>query len=449
MPLLTHWRRAAWMLSTLILVLHCATPATAQIDDFERPPIAYSDSTPDNAISRLQDKIRAGDVTLAYEEPWGYLRSLLAELKVPETSQSLVFSKTSLQRRRIGPRTPRAIYFNDDVYVGYCCNGDLLELSVADANLGTVYYTIEQRANVPLKLVRQTDNCLTCHAGGQTRGVPGHIVRSMYVDKSGQPMLASGSYRVDHTSPLANRWGGWYVTGTHGEQRHLGNGTFRSREETEGDRNPADFNLTHLAERFDSSSYVSAHSDLVALMVFNHQVGGHNVLTKALFSTKSALHREEALNRELNEPEGHRWDSTNTILKSACDSLLKYFLISEEAKLTAPVAGTTDFAKQFAQPGPRDAQGRSLRDLDLSTRLFQHPCSYLVYTESFDALPEELRQQFWTRLGTILTGADTSPEFAHLTATDRQAIREILTETKPEAAATWGKEAAKVSLLGP
>jgi hypothetical protein len=266
----------------------------------------------------------------------------------------------------------------------------------------------------------------------------------LYVDQSGQPMLASGSLRVDHTSPIENRWGGWYVTGTHGEQTHLGNLTFRSREEVDVERDSAGLNVTDLSDRFDSSAYPAGHSDLVALMVLGHQVGAHNALTKALFSVKTALYREAALNRELGEPEGHRWDSTNTILKSSVDSLLKYFLLADEAKIIAPLAGTTDFAREFASIGPRDRHGRSLRDLDLQTRLFKHPCSYLIYSESFDALPDELRQQFWQRLGEALS-EEGAPVSAHLSATDRRAIRKILRDTKPEAAKSWDQSAVQVS----
>jgi len=414
-------------------------------DDYDHPPISYAHSQPDNAVSRLENRLKTGEVVLAYEEPWGYLRSLLAALDIPVSSQTLVYSKTSLQRHRISPRTPRAIFFNDEVYLGYCKNGDVLEISVADGALGTVFYTVDQRDRSAAAFRRQNDNCLLCHAGGQTRGVPGHLFRSLYVDKHGHPLLASGSFRVDHTSPIAQRWGGWYVTGTHGDQKHLGNQIFSGRDAAEAGIDPTGLNVTDLSQRFDSSAYLSDDSDLVALMVLGHQAAGHNVLTKALFSTKTALYREAALNRELGEPADHRWDSTNTVLNSSAEALLKYFLFSGEAALQAPMEGTTAFAREFTAQGPRDRHGRSLREFDLTTRLFRYPCSYLVYSESFDRLPAELRERFWTRMNAVLSGADTSPDFAHLTATDRAALREILCDTKPEAAAFLSEAAPTVS----
>lgn len=423
------------------LLAACVAPTVLYAqDDFDRAPIAYSQTAPDNAISRLQQRLQLREARLQYEEPWGYLRSLLQELDVPVSSQTLVFSKTSLQRSRIAPRTPRALYFNDDIYIGYCRHGEVLEVSVADPQLGTVFYTLDQDPDGGLEFQRHTDNCLLCHGGTQTRGVPGHMVRSVYPDGTGQPILASGTYRIDHTSPLERRWGGWYVTGKHGDQKHLGNRIYRSREDVETGDDAAHLNVTDLGNRIDRKGYLAPHSDLIALMVLEHQAGAHNALTRASFDTRMALHREEALNRELGEPAGHRWESTGTILKNSAEQLLKYFLFVDEIRLQAPLEGTSSFTAEFPQAGPRDKQGRSLRDFDLQTRLFRYPCSYLIYTDSFAALPAELRERFWTRLDAVLSGADRSPEFAHLSAADRQSIREILAATHPGAPAAWSSE---------
>jgi len=412
-------------------------------DDFDRPPIAYSLTEPDNPVARLQAAVDRGSVQLEFQEPYGYLKSVLTALEVPVSSQMLVFSKTSLQRHRISPRTPRAIYFNDDVYIGYCRSGDVVEMAVADPQLGTVFYTLDQAPQDKPAFVRQTDNCLLCHGGSQTRGVPGHLVRSVYPDGTGQPILASGSYRVDHATPLKHRWGGWYVTGTHGEQTHLGNLTFRTRPNGDGPGETTGLNVTDVTGRFTSSGYLSPHSDLIALMTMEHQAGGHNALVRVAFDVRTALYREEALNRELKEPADHRWDSTNSIMNGAADALVKYFLFSGEAALTAPLQGTSSFAAEFAARGPCDAVGRSLREFDLQTRLFRYPCSYLIYSESFDALPAELRERFWAKLDDVLSGRDNAKEFAHLSPEDRTAIREILAVTKADAAEAWSATGAE------
>ena len=405
--------------------------------DFEREPINYATAAEDNAVSQLKTRLETGAVQLMSEDRPGYLKSLLRELNVPVSSQTLVFSKTSLQRNRIAPRTPRALYFNDEVYVGYCQHGEVLELSAVDPTLGAVFYTLSQETDESPKITRHNDNCLLCHGSSNTRGVPGHLVRSVYVDAAGLPVLSMGTHRIDHTTPIDKRWGGWYVTGTHGTQTHLGNLILNTTRHQEPVDNSAGQNVTDLNSRFKTSAYLSPHSDLVALMVLEHQGEAHNLLTRANFQTREALHAERGLNKDLNEPEGHRWESTTTRIKHACESLVKYLLFCDEAPITTKLQGTTSFADDFSQRGPRDKQGRSLRDFDLERRLFKYPCSYLVYSRSFDALPDEARELVLKRLWQILTGADQSKEFKHLSETDRNAIREILCDTKQNLPEYW------------
>lgn len=404
------------------------------VDDFEAPPINYSQATPDNVISRLQQKLDAGEATLAYEPHFGHLRSLLKALDVPTSSQTLVFSKTSLQRQKISPQTPRSLFFNDEIYIGFCQAGDVLEISAVDPQLGTVFYTIDEHEAAP-KFIRQTDNCLICHASSHAKNVPGHMVRSVYSDPQGYPLLASGTYRTDHSSPLKERWGGWYVTGTHGSQMHLGNAIFRNKVPDDFD-NRDGLNLRSLEGRFDRSGYVTPHSDIAALMLLEHQAEGHNLLTRANFQTRLALAYEADLNRELGEAAEHRWESTTSRIKSVCEPLVEYLLMKDEAPLEGAIRGTSGFADEFTARGPFDSRGRSLRELDLRRRLFRYPCSYLIYSASFDALPAEAKRYVFRRMHEVLAGRDKSGEFKHLSDADRRAIREILTETKPEFAET-------------
>ncbi|MBS0205565.1 MAG: hypothetical protein JSS49_21895 [Planctomycetes bacterium] len=405
--------------------------------DFEHEPINYATATPDNPVSHLQARLDDGTAQLQYDDKVGYLKAVLDGLQVPISSQTLVFSKTSLQRHKITPRTPRALYFNDDMYVGFCVNGDVVELSAVDPQLGAVFYTLDQEPVEKPRFARQVDNCLICHGSSHTRGVPGHFIRSVYVDGVGFPVLAMGTHRIDHSSPISKRWGGWYVTGTHGDQAHLGNLIVTGKHEREPVDNSAGQNLTDLTTRFKTSAYLSPHSDLVALMVLEHQTEAHNLLTRANFQTREALYSETRLNKELGEPDGHRWDSTNTRIKSSCEALVKYLLFCDEAPLTGRLQGSTSFADEFAARGLRDPQGRSLRDFDLQTRLFKYPCSYLIYSRSFDGLPSEARNLVYRRLWEVLSGSDQGKSFAHLTEVDRTAIREILIATKPGLPEYW------------
>jgi len=430
MPMLANRRSVA----AAALFLACA--ASAHADEFDREPIRYSTAPASNAVSRLQQKLVAGQAKLNFNGAHGYLASLLRELDVPVSSQTLVFTKTSLQRERIAPKTPRALYFNDDVYVGFCQHGEVLEVSAVDPQLGTVFYTLDQDPAAP-KFTRHTDACLQCHGSMQSRGVPGHLLRSVYPDKRGLPILSFGSFRVDQTTPLAQRWGGWYVSGTHGGQKHLGNFVVTRESEPEEVVNDAGLNVTDLGERFNTSAYLAPHSDLVALMVLEHQTEMHNLIVKANFQARLALYEEAELNRELSRSADYQSETTWRRLKSAGEPLVRYLLFSKEAPLTGRLRGTSPFADDFATQGPRDPQRRSLRDFDLEKRIFKHPCSYLIYSEAFNALPGPMKDYVYQRMWEVLQGRDYTGEFDHLSAGDRRAVREILLATKDDLPSYW------------
>lgn len=420
-----------WLSLIAVVVIWFAFVSTvAAQGDFEQPPIDYLNAEVNDAVAVLNRKLETGDAKLEYDAQYGYLKSVLAALSVPVNSQTLVFSKTSLQLRRISPRRPRSLYFNDDVYVGYSQQGDVLELAVTDSKQGAMFYTLSQSESDRPKFVRDKGECLSCHVSNRTQGVPGYLVRSVFTDPSGHPNLRSGSFTTDHTSKFVERWGGWYVTGEHGKMRHMGNVVCEGDEST-FDREPG-ANVVDLADKFRTASYLSPHSDIVALMVLGHQTQMHNAIAAANYETRQALHQSYLMNELLDRPKGHISDSAKRRIASSADRVLRYLLFCDEFELTDRVVGTTSFAKEFSARGIRDKQGRSLRDLDLQTRLFVNPCSYLIYSDAFKGLPDEVRIQILTRLGDILEGREESPEFSHLTLEMRQAILQILRETMPE-----------------
>lgn len=413
------------------------TGPSASGSDIEQAPIHYSESTPRNAVARLRGGLSAGTTTLEFERDHGYLRSLLRHLHVPESSQVLVFSKTSLQRDRISPETPRAIYFNDEVMVGFTLRGQMLEISAADEAVGTAYYTLEQERVARPSPERQTESCLVCHGSSANDDYPGHLVRSLYADRRGQPLLSNGSFRTDHSSPLEERWGGWYVTGTSGSQKHLGNMICEEGQKPEDLDNAEGVNLVDLKDRFTTSLYPSPHSDIVALMVLEHQVGMLNRIARASLETRMALHYQREINKALDRPADERSDSAWSRIRSVGDAVLRSLLFCDEARLTDRVEGTSRFASDFAGLGPRDRLGRSLRDFDLRTRMFRYPCSYLIDSKAFDSLPAEVKEYVYQRLWDVLGGRETGREFAHLGEGDRRAILEILRDTKPNLPDYW------------
>jgi hypothetical protein len=112
--------------------------------------------------------------------------------------------------------------------------------------------------------------------------------------------------------------------------------------------------------------------------------------------------------------------------------VVDYLLFVHEAPLPSPVQGSSAFAQQFAAQGPRDSKGRSLRDLDLEQWLLRYPCSYMIYTEAFDALPAPAKAAVYERMWEILSGQEKGASYSRLTAADRQAIIEILRDTKKD-----------------
>ena len=311
--------------------------------NYEEPPINYSKTPPSNAISRLQARIDDGTVALKFEGSQGYLRSVLDLLNIPVSSQVMTFAKTSLQAHHISPTTPRALYFNDDVHLGFVQDG-LIEIAVSDPLLGMAFYTLEQSATEKPRFVHNANNCLTCHGAARTRNIPGLQVRSVYPDPKGQPVIAAGSLRTDHTSPFEKRWGGWYVTGRHGTQQHLGNFTLPDTKKPKSIDNSAGQNVTDLASRFDTSKYLSGHSDLIALLVLEHQTDAHNFMTLANFETRHAMFVESQQLQEPNAVATEIQQQTQRRIEKAGEALVRYFLFSGEAPLKGPLEGTSGFA---------------------------------------------------------------------------------------------------------
>jgi hypothetical protein len=399
--------------------------------------IQYTKGPVDDPVARLQQRIDRAEVKLKHEDELGYLRSVLRELNVSTASQVLVFSKTSFQAPRIAPRTPRALYFNDNVSVGYVRTGDVLEFAALDPKQGVIFYTLDQQPRSRPHFDRR-DECLQCHQSGSTTGVPGFVVRSIVPDRTGMPVMSAGGFITDHRSALNDRWGGWYVTGTTGDQTHMGNALVQNPMDDEKlPITQGTYNVTDLSHFIDTGAYLTPHSDIVALMTLEHQTHMENLITRVGWETRMAIYENGAMNRALGEPEAQLRDSTTHRINGAVEDLLQYMLFSGETKLTGSINGTSGFASAFQRIGPRDEKGRSLRDFDMKKRMFRYPCSYLIYTEAFDSMPQLAKERLYRRLWEVLTDRDTSPEFVHLSSTDRKAIFEILLGTKKGLPSYW------------
>lgn len=405
-------------------------------DQFEKSPINYRTAPTDNPISHLQESIDSNSISLTYDDEFGYLKSVLDAFKIPLESQVLVFSRTSFQNQRISPETPRAIYFNDDVYIGSVQRGEVLEVSTADPNLGAVFYTLSQQKTKRPEFVRQHDNCLQCHGSTLTNGVPGHVVRSVYTDKNGFPILKAGTYITSDGSPFKKRWGGWYATGQHGQLRHMGNEIAEESERYAVVDMEAGANREALDPRVLAEMYLTKHSDIVALMVLGHQTYVHNMITEASFETRYALRDQAVLDEAMDRDSSVLSTSTKRRIAGSGRDLIEAMLFVDEVSFADPIQGSSSFAKVFSEQGPNDGIGRSLRDLDLKTRLFSYPLSYLIYSPQFIGLPDEMKEFVYRRLWQILT-ARRPTEYPHISLTQRKAIREILVDTLPDLPDYW------------
>ena len=406
--------------------------ATAHAEDFQgadhpleydHEPTNYSGTQPDDPVAAVQRKITSGELKLNWDEKFGYLPAILDAFGAKKSSQSLVMSKTSLQRRFITPENPRALYFSDDVYVGYIPGAPVMEISSVDPKLGGTFYFIEQEKVRKPKFIRSAD-CLACHGGQRSLGVPGHFVRSVPTDATGEMLTLEEVRDITHCTPLAHRWGGFYVTGKHGAQPHRGN--------LIGEKDLARFkeeplfkgNLTDLSALFDTSKYYGTGSDIVALMVLEHQVHMHDYVARLNIEAQQML-----------AAYGHV-----RYMRSQVDAFLRHLLFTEEFPLVEKIEGDPDFIRDFTAKAVRDSKGRSFRDFDLRTRMFKYPCSFLIYAPSFDAIAGPIKDVILQKLHDILTGKNDDPQFARLTPEDRKAILEILLETKKTLPDYWRKQ---------
>ncbi len=367
----------------------------------------------------LARRLAEGQTQLSYDDRLGYLPALLRELELEPSSQILVFSKTSARKYEVSPKVPRALYFNDQLSVAYFPGTDI-EIAATDPALGVAYYRLEHVKKDRPQLVRD-DRCLECHISSRTFGVPGWLVRSFLTREDGDFDPLGGKPMVTHRTPLAERWGGYYVTGQHGSMVHLGN-LFGTEAIARHSREPAaNGNIMDLSPYFDVRQYLGPGSDIAALMVLDHQVCMLNLLVRLRFETEAALRDGQSIRA----------------VEPTAEAVLRYLLFVEEAPLSAPIKGSGNFTARFSQQGPTDPRGRSLHQLDLQTRLLKHPCSFMIYSDAFERLPEPARRHLYRRLWDVLNGDDVAPEYRRIPAETRQAIREILTATKRDLPVYW------------
>ena len=386
----------------------------------EHPAIAYATTPPADAVAALNRQLEAGEASLVFEPGSGYLRSVLAALDVPVASQMLVLSRTGVQRMVTSPANPRALFYNEQTAVGFIRRSPFLELVAHDPEQGAVFYTLDQRATDRPAFSRQS-GCVTCHVASATLEVPGFMTRSLTAGADGTLKLRLGSHDlIDHRTPFERRWGGWFVTGTHGRSMHLGNAVVDAGDARRSLVPAGPHNAASLAGAVDLTGYPAATSDVVALAVFDHQTRALNLLTRLGWEVRVAAHEGRV---PLETP----------VVTSTLADLVDYLLFVGEAPMPGGLRGSSGFAEWFSSRGPKDAAGRTLHVLDLTTRLMRYPLSYTIDSPAFAALPDNVRAAVYQGLARVLVSGDRAPKYAHLSSEDRRAVVEILRATRPDA----------------
>lgn len=401
-------------------------------------------------VAKMWERFCTGKTTLDASSAKAWVQSVLRELKVPVESQVLVFSKTSLQNPLITPQTPRSVFYNEECYVGWA-QGGMMELIGMDPVLGPQFYTLSRNGSKDRRPeLAVSEQCLSCHESSRTNNVMGMLVRSVYTDADGQPMLQFGSFLSGHESPLGERWGGWYVTGRSGKDLHMGNLITTADGDSPVLDRAKGSNVLRLDRFFNTNPYLTNTSDIVALMVLEHQCMMHNKFTDGAKSTREAMARQHDLQKTFNEPVTDTpQGSALTVIHSQAEKIVKHLLFCEEYTLQdGGVEGGAAFQDAFRKNRHDTADGRSLKDFQLLNRLFKYRCSYMIYSSTFDALPVQLKNEIYAQLDAVLSGQNQSKDYAHLGASERQHIREILLETKEDLPATWrGKDHASSRIL--
>jgi hypothetical protein len=373
----------------------------------------YETRAVDDRFSRFLtawDEGPTGAIDLSGDLP--FLRSLLKELEVPVSSQMLVYTATSLQKGLISAKNPRALYFNDDTYVGFVPRGRIEVISL-DPTLGGVFFIFDRLQPGRRPAVRRSADCMNCHAPRHMENIPGLVIESVVPGLTGGGERAFRREQSGHGVPLSERFGGWHLTGFGEAMPRNWSNKLLVRKNGEAKELP---NLP--GERFDLARYLLPTSDLLAQLLHEHQAGFVNRALQAGYRC-----RELAAANTLDEG----------ALAELAAPLVRYLLFADEAPLAPGMLGDSPFAAEFMAGGKRDSAGRSLRDLEGQTRLLRHRCSYMIYSPAFTGLPTPLRQRVLRELNAALNLSNST---SHLPAEERMAVRGILGETMPEFAQT-------------
>ncbi len=391
--------------------------------EFRKVPHDYLNHVPKDRFAGVLKKIQEGALQLDTRDDKAFLRSLMAALDIPISSQILVFSASSLQSEIINPRNPRALYFNEDTYLGFVPGGKVEVISMDPTHAAMFYIFDRLLPGGPVPTIARSQKCFNCHAGSATRRVPGLIAESLLPMASGASLETYRRDEQGHQIPLDQRFGGWHLTGGH----HLNPTHANLMGVTTGagkfDKVPAE-----PGQMWDLDRHLLPTSDILPHLVHEHQLGFENRVFHAAYTVRQLRGGER----------GPLPTSAKAELEKLADELARYILFTDEAKLpSGGIEGDATFMSDFARNRRATHTGLALKDFDLKTRLFKHRASYMLYTESWQKLPTELMDRVYYKMAEGLREQNASAIGAHLPPSEKRAIRTILKETLPGLPAWW------------
>jgi hypothetical protein len=401
----------------LLAASACAEPS---YKNFDEPPHNYHTAPLKDRFTKLKADLESGRIPLDRGSEKAFVISLLKALDIPASSQMLVFSTTSLQLRFITPRNPRAIFFNDGLYLGYI-PGAKIEILSMDPELGAIFYIFDIPRESQRLAPERSERCVNCHTREDTGFVPGLVIKSVIPGPTGGSLKTFRKERTGHDIPFSERFGGWYVTGDRGIASEWGNiiGRYEGDNITKSVVKPG--------QLFDFSKYPVATSDILPQLVHEHQAGAANRILQASYRARTAFY----LDKDKLTPAHY------AELDEQARIVTRYMLFADEVPLpTGGVEGDLAFKTDFVKAG-RAVQGASLREFDLRTRLFKYRCSYMIYSPEFAGLPSRMKQQIYIRLREALSVEKPVKDYAYLPAAEKQAIRTILKGTLPDLPPGW------------
>tara|TARA_Y100000766_G_scaffold146084_1_gene125483 strand:+ start:1025 stop:2311 length:1287 start_codon:yes stop_codon:yes gene_type:complete len=425
------------MRALVVSLLLCSTLTgfSQFYNDYELEPHGYFSKDAKDPVTLLMKRVQRGEVLI--KEPNGkpLVERLLRELGLNKDTQVLVFSRTSLQRREVSYSNPRALYFNESVYLGWMPNGRI-EIASFDPELGPIFYFQRELDDASSPLLARSRSCLGCHAGDATNFLPGSLGRSVYPDKSGRSLRSIDDYRRSgHHIPLHDRYGGWFVSGNHGAMRHMGN-AIASREGGKITIDREQFaNLEKLDRFFSTEAYPAPGSDIAALLVFDHQVTMHHRLVEAAYRARQSLFDSKLDPKETDVSKLSKGRSIDEFLEGR-DKVVDYLLFRDETPIPK-VSCDPAFQRAFSANRIADSRKRSLKDLRLDGRIFENRCSYMIYSPTFDQFPPMLKGAIYARIHEILTSPKPVEGFDYLGKDEKRRILEILHETKEDLPPGW------------